>query len=127
MLFPILATTFGSILRSICDLDIRKKDTKGFGKTTQLTTKIDDVLNHPNVDVVVELIGGLKPARRLVEKALRKGKHVVTANKALIAECGKKLFALAQKNNCRMLAVRDETGQAVGIVTPSDVSDRLFV
>lgn len=91
------------ILTSICDLNIRKKNTKNLPKATQLTTKLDDVLNNEKVDVIIELIGGLKPAKELVESTLKKGKHVVTANKALIAKHGKALFALAQKNNCQLL------------------------
>ncbi|MFC1510341.1 homoserine dehydrogenase [Candidatus Omnitrophota bacterium] len=87
----------------ICDLDIRKKDTKHLTKATILTTKIDDVLDNKQVDVIVELIGGLTAAKDLVERALKQGTHVVTANKALIAHSGKNLFALAQKNNCRLL------------------------
>ena len=63
----------------------------------------------PDIDVVVELIGGSGGvARRLVQRALRSGKHVVTANKALLAMHGDELAALAEKND-RMLAFgRDE-------------------
>lgn len=53
------------------------------------------VAADPEVDVVVELIGGIDTARALIEEAIRNGKHVVTANKALIAEHGNALFALA--------------------------------
>ena len=54
-----------------------------------------DVVNDPNVDVVVELMGGIEPARDLITQALGKGKPVVTANKALLAEHGAELFAAA--------------------------------
>ncbi|MEQ9463798.1 MAG: homoserine dehydrogenase, partial [Haliea sp.] len=66
----------------------------------------------PDVDVLVELIGGTTVARELVEAAIRAGKHVVTANKALIAEHGNELFALAAENN---VAVRYEAAVAGGI------------
>ncbi len=56
---------------------------------------VDRVVAGDDIDVVVELIGGIHPAKELIEKALRHGKSVVTANKALIAEHGNGLFALA--------------------------------
>ncbi len=57
------------------------------------------VLNNPEVDIVLELIGGLEPAGQYVEQALRKGKPVVTANKALLAKKGKEIFPLAYSQN----------------------------
>ncbi len=63
-----------------------------------LTTNPQDVVEHPDVKVVVELIGGEDLARDLVMKAIANGKHVVTANKALIAKHGNEIFAEAQKN-----------------------------
>ncbi|MEZ6064717.1 MAG: homoserine dehydrogenase [Planctomycetaceae bacterium] len=57
------------------------------------------VATHPEVDVVVELIGGLKPARELLQAAIEAGKHVVTANKALLCEHGPDLFPLARDRN----------------------------
>lgn len=59
------------------------------------TTRIEDILEDPDISVVVELMGGIEPAKEWTEKAMRSGKHVVTANKALIASHGKELFALA--------------------------------
>ena len=79
------------VLKIICDRRISEKNPKDLGKTL-LTSNIDDVLNDPEVDVIIELIGGLHPAKELVLSALRKGKHVVTANKELIAHHGKELF-----------------------------------
>lgn len=56
------------------------------------TTNPDEVLGDPDIRVVVELIGGIEPARSWVLRALQAGKHVITANKALLAECGEELF-----------------------------------
>jgi homoserine dehydrogenase len=56
------------------------------------TTQPDEVLGDPDIRVVVELIGGIEPARTWVLRALQAGKHVITANKALLAECGEELF-----------------------------------
>ena len=59
------------------------------------TDNLDDILNDPEIDIVVELIGRVHPAKEYIEAALQHGKHVVTANKDVLAEYGKSLFALA--------------------------------
>lgn len=64
-----------------------------------ITTNLADVATNPDVDVLVEVIGGVNFAYELVTTALKEGKHVVTANKALIASHGNELFALAKENN----------------------------
>lgn len=89
------------IIQTICDRSIHKKNTRGLGRT-RLTKNIDDVLNDPTIDIVVELIGGTHPAKEIAVKAMQNGKHVVTANKELIANDGKELFQLAQKQNCHL-------------------------
>jgi homoserine dehydrogenase len=61
-----------------------------------LTTNPFDVVDDPAIDIVVELIGGLEPARELVMQAIKNGKHVVTANKHLVAKFGNEIFAAAQ-------------------------------
>lgn len=63
----------------------------------RLTEDAFEVVNDPEIDVVVELIGGYEPARELVMTAIKNGKHVVTANKALIALHGNEIFAAAQE------------------------------
>lgn len=78
----------------------------------RLSANAADVVSDPNVDVVVELIGGTTLAKTLVEQAVAAGKPVVTANKALIAECGNELFALAQPNG---LVIAYEAAVAGGI------------
>jgi homoserine dehydrogenase len=60
-----------------------------------VTRDIFDVVNNPDVDIVAELIGGTETALELITQALNNGKHVVTANKALIAEHGDEIFQLA--------------------------------
>jgi len=70
------------------------------------------VVNDPSVDVVVELIGGIEPARQLVMEAIAAGKHVVTANKALIAEHGDEILAAAALAD---VEVRFEAAVAGGI------------
>src|SRR5215831_5568438 len=57
------------------------------------------VLDDPSVQIVIELVGGLEPARSFILRALDAGKHVVTANKALLAHHGPELFQAARRNH----------------------------
>jgi len=68
-----------------------------------LTEDPDFVVGDPTVDLVVEVMGGIEPARTLILKALRNGKPVVTANKALIANHGAELFEAADKAGIDLL------------------------
>jgi len=77
-----------------------------------LTTNPFDVVDDPDIDIVVELIGGLEPARELVMQAISHGKHVVTANKHLVAKHGNEIFAAAQ---ARGVMVAFEAAVAGGI------------
>lgn len=82
-------------LKWICD---RKHPRHLKLRTTRFTTDARAVLEDPDVQIVVELIGGLHPAKEFIASALRGGKHVVTANKALLAEAGRELFDLASRS-----------------------------
>jgi homoserine dehydrogenase len=75
-------------------LDVARNATRGV-EGVNLTNDAEVVLAHPDVDIVVELIGGLEPARTFILKAIANGKHVVTANKALLARHGNEIFAAA--------------------------------
>ena len=72
-------------------------------KKIQLTEDPFEVVNHPEIDVVLELIGGFGLAKELVEKAINNGKHIITANKALIGNHGNELIKLANKKKVRFL------------------------
>jgi len=63
-----------------------------------LTDNLADILDNPEISIMIELIGGLEPARTFVLKGLEKGKNVVTANKALLANHGPELFEAARRN-----------------------------
>ncbi|MFN9478425.1 MAG: Gfo/Idh/MocA family oxidoreductase, partial [Betaproteobacteria bacterium] len=67
------------------------------GPDLPITSNPQDIVRHPDIDIVVELIGGYEPARTLVLEAIAHGKHVVTANKALLAVHGNEIFAAAQE------------------------------
>ncbi len=86
----------------------RPVDTTGI----QMTDNPQDVVKDPEVDIVVELMGGTGLAKDLLVQAIQNKKHVVTANKALIAEFGNELFALADQNN---VMVNYEAAVAGGI------------
>ncbi|OUS40861.1 homoserine dehydrogenase [Oleispira antarctica] len=80
--------------------------------STTITRDIFDVARNPEIDVVVELIGGYDVAKELVLEAIKNGKHVVTANKALIAVHGEEIFAAAKEAG---VTVGYEAGVAGGI------------
>ena len=65
----------------------------------QFTDNADDIINDPEIDIVVEVIGGVNPARQFIEQSLKNGKHVVTSNKEVIAKHGQEFIQLANENN----------------------------
>ncbi len=81
------------------------------------TYNYQDVLQDPEVDVVVELIGGTTIAKKIIEEALDAKKHVVTANKALIAHHGKELLLKANKQNVHLF-YDASVGGGIPIITP---------
>ncbi len=89
------------LLTHICNRNIERKKIEGLPAHIRWTSKVNEVLSS-DVDVVLELIGGLEPAGQWVRKALRAGKSVVTANKLLISEHGPELADLARKMGRRL-------------------------
>jgi homoserine dehydrogenase len=83
-------------LTHICNRNVARKKVDWLPAQVQWTENIEDVL-AADVDVVVELMGGFKPAEDWIRRALLSGKSVVTANKQLIAHCGPELIRLAQR------------------------------
>ncbi|TRZ48928.1 homoserine dehydrogenase [bacterium] len=81
-------------LKKICDQDVSSNRSVTVDKGL-LTKDAREVINDPQIDIIVELIGGIHPAKEYIAEALKKGKNVVTANKALLAQEGKELFTLA--------------------------------
>lgn len=82
---------FDIVLKRIADKDVTRD--RGIELPDGLlTTDANEILNDPEIDIVVELIGGINPAKDFILKALRNGKHVVTANKALLATEGNDIF-----------------------------------
>jgi homoserine dehydrogenase len=84
------------VLKKISDLDVKRE--RGIAlKGVQLTTNAQDIFTDSEIDVVVELIGGYKPAKEFILEAIKNKKHVVTANKALLAVHGEEIYAAAEK------------------------------
>jgi len=101
----------GIVITIIADREVDKAR-KIAGDETLITSDANDVVTHPDVNIVVELIGGNVIAKELILKAIENGKHVVTANKALLALHGTEIFAAAQR---RGVMVAFEAAVAGGI------------
>ena len=83
-------------LRMISDLDVKRDRGINLGEV-KLTSDVKDIINNPGIDIVVELIGGYKPAKEFILDAIKNKKHVVTANKALLAVHGEEIYSAAEK------------------------------
>ena len=85
------------VLKKIADIDITTPRGIKINKNL-LTTNAREIINDKDISIVIELMGGYEPARTFVLEAIAKGKHIVTANKALLATYGNEIFPAAQKN-----------------------------
>jgi len=84
------------VLKMISDLDVKRDRGINLGEV-KLTSDVKDIINNPGIDIVVELIGGYKPAKEFILDAIKNKKHVVTANKALLAVHGEEIYSAAEK------------------------------
>jgi len=119
----LLAARLGAPLRlaRVVDLDI-VSDRGVCVEPQLLSTQAADVLDNPEIDVVIELIGGYEPARSFVLRAIENGKHVVTANKALLALHGPEIFAAASHKGVEVMF---EAAVAGGIPIISSIKENL--
>jgi homoserine dehydrogenase len=85
------------VLATIADIALQSLPKEFSG--TRLTNDANDLLSDPEIDIVVELIGGMEPAKSFIMKAIASGKHVVTANKALLSVHGREIFRAAAEKN----------------------------
>ena len=111
----------GLELAAICNRNIERKRAGWVDAGVRWTESVADVLAS-DVDVVVELVGGLEPAQSWIRQALERGKSVVTANKQVIAECGPELLALARERDRRLAF---EAAVAGGIPVVQGVNEGL--
>ncbi len=82
-----------------------------------MTTDLEGIVNDPDIDIVVELLGGLEPARSLILQAIANGKHIVTANKAVIARHGDEIYTAANKAGVYVL-LEAAVGGGIPIIKP---------
>jgi len=110
--------------RTGCDIRVRKIAVRDLADPRyvevpdeMVTTRVEDVLGDPEVQVVVELIGGIEPARSFVMDAISRGKHVVTANKALMSTFGGEILEAAEQARVDVL-YEASVGGAIPIMHP---------
>jgi homoserine dehydrogenase len=89
-----------------------------------LTTDLEAIVTDPEIDIVVEVIGGLEPARSLILKAIQNGKHVVTANKAVISRFGNKIFSAANQAGVYVM-LEAAVGGGIPVIQPLKQSLRV--
>lgn len=82
-----------------------------------ITTDLESIVNDPDIQIIVELLGGLEPARSLILKAINQGKHIVTANKAVIAKYGEEIYTAANQAGVYVL-LEGAVGGGIPIIKP---------
>lgn len=96
-------------LKTGADIEVSKVLVRSLGKkregvdNTLLTDRWEDIIEDPDVQIVIEVMGGIEPAKTMILEALNSGKNVVTANKDLVAEYGKELLDAAENNGVDFL------------------------
>jgi homoserine dehydrogenase len=118
-----------TLIKNLQGIKIKKiadKDTSKINQYPELraeifTTDANEIINDPEIQIVVELIGGVNPAYDFIKRSIQNKKHIVTANKELIAKHGKDLFQLAQDNNVVIL-YEAAVGGGIPIIMPLRLS-----
>ena len=105
----------GIEIKKILVRDLKKKRPQLEGM--ELTDDINEILKDEDIDIIVELMGGLHPAREYMLRAMKAGKHVVTANKDVVAQFGKDMFDAAKENRVEFL-FEASVGGGIPIITP---------
>ncbi len=102
-------------LARVCSL--QSAEAEAHGVLDLFTADFHDIINDPDIDIVIELIGGTGVAHDIVCEALRAGKHVVTANKALMSTAGQEIFELADESGVE-IAFEASVGGGIPIIQP---------
>ncbi len=107
-------------LKKVVDLDISTD--RGVNISPEiLSTDINDILEDPEIEIVIELIGGYQPALEFILRAMENGKHVVTANKALLAKHWDEILSSAKKNHVR-ICFEASVGGGIPLLQPLNES-----
>jgi homoserine dehydrogenase len=85
--------------------------------TELVTTDLDSIVSDPEIDIIVEVMGGIEPARSLMLKAIAHGKHIVTANKAVIAKFGDEIFTAANQAGVYVM-LEAAVGGGIPVIQP---------
>ncbi|MCC5464399.1 homoserine dehydrogenase [Pelosinus baikalensis] len=97
---------------------VRQLDkTRNIDVDAEFTTTIDDIINDPDIDIIVEVMGGMNPTKDYIVQALIAGKHVVTANKDVVAKYGQEIFEAADKSKVDFLFEASVAG-GIPIIRP---------
>ena len=110
-----------AVITKILDKDPNKKVYDG-DQNAVIVSNVDDILEDPDIELVIALCGGMDFEYNNIKKAMRKGKHVVTANKAVISEYFEELTTIAKENN---VILRYEASVGGGIPIISSLKDQL--
>lgn len=102
-------------VKTVLVRDVTKK--RNFTGDFNVTDKIEDILADKEIDIVIELMGGIHPAREYMLRAMEAGKHVVTANKDVVAQYGKDMFDASEKYNVDFM-FEASVGGGIPIITP---------
>jgi homoserine dehydrogenase len=109
------------VLKHIADKDTEKDRGVQIGPGV-LVADADQVLSDPEISIIIELIGGYKPAKEFILKAIENGKHIVTANKALLAVHGEEIYAAAAR---KRVEIRYEAAVGGGIPVLSAIKGNM--
>ncbi|MHC4183658.1 MAG: homoserine dehydrogenase, partial [Planctomycetota bacterium] len=104
------------VLRGVADRNIDKKKELNLSRNIVVTQDADEILNNPEINIVVELIGGIHPAKEIITKGLQNGKDIVTANKALLALHGSELFQIAHKHG-KSISFEASVGGCIPVIS----------
>ena len=104
------------ILKKVLEQDLTKHGCMGIDSGI-FTTQFAELVSHPEVDIILELIGGEHPALEFIREALTSGKHVVTANKEVMAKHGRELLALAEEHQVS-LRYEASVGGGIPLIAP---------
>jgi homoserine dehydrogenase len=103
------------ILRSVADLDETRKSL--LPDPSVFTTNTKSIFDDPEIDIVIELIGGVTPAKNFIQEAIKRGKHVVTANKEVLAKHGPELLSLADEHHVGLF-YEASVGGGIPLIAP---------
>ncbi len=104
------------VLKKLLEKDLSKHGLSGIERGL-FTTQFEELVGHPEVDIVVELIGGEHPAFEYIREALTRGKHVVTANKEVISKHWSELLTLARDHQVAIL-YKGSVGGDIHLIAP---------